>query len=248
MKVIKKINFVLLFCVAKMAVAQNSNGYFHKNNYYDVSLAAGKQQFSEALSWTHLHAFGKKNQVKIGYGLRYTNYNSRNKFYTTAPAELTSTKQNLGTIFSPNIAENIDTLKIGTTRDNFLNITIHLQYSIKKFDFNFNIDAAGVSFGNMPRGNYFVNNAAGNNYNGSFMPKASITGYNLLLTSDNDIGSLNSEFSIRYWFNDKLAVRAGYCFLFSEYTTDNELRLNNDRFRYKSRMALIAITFSPFHN
>ena len=240
---------LLLFLTIKMSMAQNNQEYFHKNNYFDVAFSAANNKFSEAVSWSHLHLIGNKNHLKIGYGLHFTNYNARNENYTTAPAKLTSSKQNLGTIFSPNIVENIDTLSIPSTHTNFLNLSIHLQYSIKKIDINFNIDAAGFSFGNKPTGMYKINSSStssGNLY--AHDQKISATVYNVLLTSDNDIGSLNSELTIRYWINDKLAIRAGYCFLFSEYTTDHKLRLENNRFRYKSRMVLIGITYSPFHN
>ncbi|HEX6224292.1 MAG TPA: hypothetical protein VFZ52_07775, partial [Chryseolinea sp.] len=74
---------------------------------------------------------------------------------------------------------------------------------------------------------------------------------NLLLTSDNDIGSLNSEFYLRYKFNSKLSLRAGYAFVFSEYRTHTSLsfdegRIVNDRFRYKAAMAFVGVTFKPF--
>jgi hypothetical protein len=241
---------VTLFVITTVTLsAQDSTkNYFHKNNYYDLAVAVGNNQYSEALSWTHLHSFGKRNGIKIGYGLRYTNYNASNKPYTTAPAKYTSTKQNLGTLFSDNIEANIDTLTISNAQFNFLNLTIHLQYSFRKFDLNFNIDAAGFSFGNKPTGNYSLSSKAETTSVIPVMQKASATHYNLLLTSDNDIGSLNSELSIRYWITKKIAVRAGFSFLFTEYTTNNKLRLDNDRFRYKSKMVLIGITYSPFHN
>ena len=57
---------------------------------------------------------------------------------------------------------------------------------------------------------------------------------------------LNSELYFRYWFNQKWAIRAGATFLFTEYTTDKKLRLDNDRWRNKSLMGLVGITFSPF--
>jgi hypothetical protein len=67
-----------------------------------------------------------------------------------------------------------------------------------------------------------------------------------LLTSDNDIGSLNSEILVKYWFNPKWALKAGASFSFTEYTTANKLYLENDRFRNKSLQAMVGISYSPF--
>ena len=75
---------------------------------------------------------------------------------------------------------------------------------------------------------------------------AAPTSFDLLLVSDNDIGALNSELYFRYWFKPKWAIKAGASFAFTEYTTENKLRLENDRWRNKSLMGMIGITFSPF--
>jgi len=72
------------------------------------------------------------------------------------------------------------------------------------------------------------------------------TTLNLLLTSDNDIGTLNSEFFARYWIKPAWAIKAGYTFLFTEFTTNRELTFNNDRFRNKAGMFMVGITYAPF--
>jgi hypothetical protein len=72
------------------------------------------------------------------------------------------------------------------------------------------------------------------------------TAFNLLLISDSDIGSLNSELYARYWINDRFAVRVGASFQFIEYKTDKNLTFENDRFRHKALLPFVAITYSPF--
>jgi hypothetical protein len=73
--------------------------------------------------------------------------------------------------------------------------------------------------------------------------KASVTNLNLLLTGDYDIGSLNSELSLNIKITDNLLLRPGLSFLFTEYTTFNPLAFANDRFRKKSLMPMIGISY-----
>jgi len=216
---------------------------------FDISLAASKSQLSVAGSWIRLHQIGKKGRIEVGYGIRFTSFTASNKLYTTAPAKYTSPRQDIFTIFSKTFTENIDTIRTSTTVTHSLNATFNIQFrAAPRFDVGFNIDVVGFSFG--PRKNFKVISSSldlGQNVD----QQASPTRFNLLLTSDNDIGSLNSEFFARYWITPKVAIKGGYTFLFNEYRTDRDLsfdngRIVNDRYRYKSSMAMISITFKPF--
>ncbi len=222
------------------------------NNYYDLAFSLGKQEVTGAISWSHLHGIGnKKQRFKIGYGLRFTSYYgySAGKYYTTAPSKYTSPVQGPTTIFSETFEENIDTLAFANPQVNSLNIAIHLQYSIhKKLDLGFNIDAIGFSFGAKQPGSVI---SSVYDPNQPYLLSTAPTKLNLLLTSDNDIGSLNSEFYIRYWLTEHIGIRTGYTFYFSEYTTEQKLsfdsgRIQNDRFRQKSGLFMLAISYRPF--
>ncbi|MBC7450549.1 MAG: hypothetical protein H7259_03575, partial [Cytophagales bacterium] len=222
------------------------------NNYYDLAVAVGKDELLAAASWSHLYGIGhKKQKFKIGYGLRFTSFYgySEGKLYTTAPSKYTSPEQGPTTIFSENIDGNIDTLSISNPQVNSLNASIHLQYSItKKIDIGFNIDAIGFSFGTTKNGSVI---SSVYDPGQAYVQPARPTAFNLLLTSDNDFGSLNSEFYLRYWLTGHLGIRAGYTFYFSEYTTVNTLsfdngQIQNDRYRLKSSLLMLAITYRPF--
>ncbi|MFX9101094.1 hypothetical protein ABTN51_19460, partial [Acinetobacter baumannii] len=76
----------------------------------------------------------------------------------------------------------------------------------------FNIDLIGFSFGTQKTGIY-------SHYGSSSLVQAKPTAFNLLLISDNDLGSLNSELFVRYKVDKKWSVRAGTSFLFNEYKT-----------------------------
>jgi hypothetical protein len=208
-------------------------------------LSGGANEFAGALSWAHLHGFGKKKQkFKIGYGLRLTSFAGKDLDYTTAPARLTSRATGPQVLFSETFLESIDTVTFSSAQTNSLNISIQLQYSFsKKIDIGFNIDAIGFSFGPTKTGT-LISSIKPSGL--SEVQSARPTPFNLLLVSDNDIGSLNSELYLRYWFRDQFAIKSGITFLFSEYTTDNTLIFDNDRFRYKSLMFLLGFTYSPF--
>lgn len=221
---------------------ESKKGYKYNNNF-DLALASNGNQSLGALSWVHFHSVTTKKRFMIGYGVRFNSQVGKNLNYVTAPAILTSKQTGPQVLFSEIFYENIDTFYVSNTQVNFLNLSINLQYTIKeKFDIGFNIDAIGFSFGGKTTGKYIGYQSPDN----GTIKTASPTSFNLLLVSDNDIGSLNSELYIRYWLNPKWAIRAGASFAFTEYTTENKLRLENDRFRNKSLMGMIGVTYSPF--
>jgi hypothetical protein len=216
---------------------------FKFNNSIDFSLFAGPKQYGAALSAVHFVNVKAIKNFKIGYGIRLTSQFGNKLNYTTAPAILTSKQRGPQVFFSEVYPENIDTFYVSSSQVNALNLSINLQYNLsKKLEVGFNIDAIGFSFGKGISGNY----KSYQDITNTALQSAKPTSFNLLLISDNDIGSLNSELYFRYWCNKKIGVKFGATFLFTEYSTANKLRLDNDRWRNKSLMALLGITFNPF--
>lgn len=173
----------------------------------------------------------KSKKFAIGIGGRVTSYFGTKQYYITAPAELTSGSTGPGVIFKENIDENIDTFLIKSPQVNSINVFINLRYKFnEKLVVGFNIDAIGLSLGAQKSGNYIngVQTAEEN---------SKPTAFNVLLISDNDRGSLNSELYGKYYLNDTWGIKLGVQFLFTEYTTDMEVQQfpePNDRFRNKS--------------
>lgn len=234
-------------CCALPFIASGQEKSQPNGSAFDIAVSAAPGTVSGALAWFRMHKIVKQVPgLQVGYGVRLSSFIGANKFYVTAPARHTSPAQNLTTIFSETIEENIDTITTATAATNSLNAAIYIQYSITpKIDFGLNIDAIGFSFG--PQRQFNVISSVFDP-NQSPVQTGSPTQLNLLLTSDNDIGSLNSEFFLRYWLNERLGLRAGYTFLFSEYQLDMPLsfddgRIINDRYRYKSSMVLFALTY-----
>lgn len=225
------------------AVTDMSKGFKYNNNF-DLALAASSNQFSGALSWVHFYGVGKSKKFKVGYGIRYTGYSGKDQNYITAPAKLTSGKTGPQVLFAEINPANYDTLFMAKAQHNSINLSINLQYTLfKKFEVGFNIDAVGFTFGAEQTGK-FISSARPATIGEKQLAKP--TAFNALLISDNDIGTLNSEMYGRYWLTDKIGLKAGFSFLFTEYTTNNKLVLDNDRWRNKSLMAMIGITYTPF--
>jgi hypothetical protein len=239
----------LLFVFTCLLAGSVQAQLFKENSYVDLAVSGANGRLSTSLQGYRLHGIGSKKKIKIGYGLRFTNFVGANRYYTTAPARFTSPIQNIGTLFSETYLENIDTIATATAVTNSLNVAIHFQYDFNsQLSAGFNIDAVGLSFG--PEKKF---NVISSIYDPNQAPvqAGSPTRLNVLLTSDNDIGSLNSEFYLRYAFAGRWGIRVGFTFLFSEYRTHKELsfdngRIVNDRYRYKASMALVGVGYRIF--
>lgn len=210
------------------------------DNYADFTIGAAKYQGSVALSIVHSWRFCKNKKLGIGIGGRFTSYFGANQYYSTAPAQLTSGSSSPLIIFKDNLPANIDTFLVKSPQVNSVNVSINLDYRFsKKVAAGFNIDAIGFSFGGSRSGNY-RNGTSGK------MSEASPTAFNILLISDNDRGSLNSEFYGKYFLNDRWALKLGAQFLFTEYTTATKVQQfpsANDRFRNKSLLFCLGIAY-----
>lgn len=189
-----------------------------------VSIAAGR-------NWE----FWKSRRFAIGTGVRVNAYFGHDQFYITAPAKLTSGSAGPLVIFKQNIEANIDSFRIQSPQVNSLNLFINLRYRISsRIQVGFNIDAIGFSFGQRKTGTY-INRTEDTVAGGTARP----TIFNVLLISDNDLGSLSSELYFTYSINDQWSAKLAASFLFTEYTTHTELQQlpePNDRFRNKSLM------------
>lgn len=228
----KKVLFYLLLLPVSL-VAQRTV------DLADAAVGVARYQGALSLSYVHLWQVGAKQKLSLGVGVRFTSYLAANQYYITAPATLTSGSTSPFIIFQDNLVANIDTFLVKSPQINCVNISLNLEYQLtKRLAAGFNIDAIGFSLGSGVTGNY-INGPAGK------MVNASPTAFNLLLVSDNDRGSLNSEMFARYAVNERWSLKLGAQFLFTEYTTSypaQQFPSENDRFRNKSLMLFVGIT------
>lgn len=236
----RKSIFTLCFALS-IALHAVSQSIETRQRILDASIAYAKWQGSLSGAYVHNWLLGNNNKVVVGAGVRFTGYLGRNQNYVTAPAKLTSGRTGPGVIFIENITANMDTFLIDKPLVFATNIFVNLGWRFnEKLSAGFDIDVIGFSFGPPRKGNY-INGSVGG------ISDASITPFNILLVSDNDIGTLNSELYARYMVNDRLGLRTGLQFLFTEYTTDMPVQQfpePNDRFRRKSLMFMMGVSLN----
>jgi hypothetical protein len=234
----KKCSIILaLLLAANIAYTQVRSS---KDMIAEAGFAVARKQGTFTVAYLYNWNLGKKKKITIGLGARATAYAGRDQYYITAPAKLTSGSTGPGVLFKENINANIDTFRIQSPQVNAINLLINLGYHFSDNVFvGFNIDAIGFSFGRSVRGTYI-------NGQQQILERAEVTSFNALLISDNDKGSLNSELYAHYRLNDRVRVKAGVQFLFTEYTTQTQIQTSpepNDRFRRKSLLAGLGVAW-----
>lgn len=246
MKILMKMKCCLILVLFQSVIlhAQNKDT---NNQAIDFAFGVGKAGASPAIGYEKLYGIGKAKKLKIGYGLRYTGYfaNDKDIHFRTAPAMLTSGKYSIVALFSEDILNQIDTLHMHNISTNSFNINTRFEYGLsKKIELGFNIDLIGFTFGKKQEAVFSaeVSDSQGKSNNSKTF-SARPTALNLLLISDSDIGSLNSEMYLRYWASPKVGIRAGASFQFIEYKTNQKVAFNNDRFRTKQLLPFIALTY-----
>lgn len=236
---LRKLVFLFVFSLfISSSFAQQQS---HASNSIDLGIAFASSQGTLTGAYIHNWRLGKKQKFEIGVGGRLTTYAGANQYYSTAPAKLTSGSTGPGVFFKENITANMDTFLIARPQVLAINAMINFGYLITpKFYAGFNIDVIGFSLGQEKSGNY-INGSQGQNTTGKPTP------FNLLLVSDNDFGTLNSEFYGKYKVNEKLSIKTGFQFLFTEYTTATEVQQfpePNDRFRNKSGLFTLGVSLT----
>jgi hypothetical protein len=181
----------------------------------DLTATAGSSQGLIAASYVYNRRLGKQRKWEIGAGARWTSYKGVNSDFTTAPAKLSrSNTTPFIIVFAGQKTENRDTLSVHHPFVNALNASINVGYHFSdRWLAGFNIDLIGFSFG--PARSATLTSQA----TAIPEPRAKPTAFNILLTGDNDYGSLDSEFFLAYGLSDHWSLKAVYSFYFAEYKT-----------------------------
>ncbi len=228
---------IVFLLTTRVAYAQQRTS---ADQFIEAGFTAARKQGTFTAAYLYSRNLGKKKKVTVGLGARVTTYIGRDQYYITAPAKLTSGSTGPGVLFKENIKANIDTFHVQSPQVNAVNLLINLGYHFSdKVFIGFSIDAIGYSFGSSIRGTYI-------NGQQRAQERAEVTSFNILLISDNDKGSLNSELYARYGLNDRIRLKAGVQFLFTEYTTQTDIQSSpepNDRFRRKSLLAGFGVAY-----
>ncbi len=226
--------FITVFLLALTCVQAQDSNIPKKESNIDLALGLGENSsFSYALSWNTSYGLFSSNKFRLGYGVRFSGFTGSELNYITAPADLTGNDQT------------IDTLLVNSPHSMALSALVNIQYQFSpKFKLGFNIDAIGLGFGSTTDGRFISSENTGQ-YPENM--EASPSSFNLLLGGDNDLGQIKSEFYIAYALSEKTWLRGGMDMTFSEYTTNQKLTHDNDRFRYKPMLIFLAISYNPFN-
>lgn len=239
----KLFKYFIVFLLVSLT-STSVRAQLRKNTEVGIALSAAQNQNNVAIATKKRHPIGKSQKLLVGYGLRVNMYNGEDRFYVTAPAELTSSRTGPLVFFTDNILENFDTLSTENARHFSLNAAFYVGYQINdKLRIGFNIDALGISFGPLVSASIIASQKP---VNDPGIVSAKPTVLNALLISDNDWGMLNSELNINYFINSHWNIGTGLTFLFTEYTTSEPLtyNFNNTRFRQKSLMGNISLNYT----
>ena len=209
-------------------------------NSFGLTFGFGSSQFAFNGDYIKDWRVGKKKKFGMGIGARFSIHSGRNLYFATAPAKLTSGSNSPLILFKDNINKNIDSVQLKSSFVGMFNLLINLDYAFsQKFMVGFNIDFIGFSFGAKQSGTYLKE--------GIGTPtEASPSPFNLLLISDNDLGSLNSELYFKYFINENWGIKAAAQFIFAEYTTTSKVQTfpsENDRFRKKGLLPSIGVVY-----
>ena len=214
------------------------------SRFADITLTAGKSQGAIAASYVYNWRLGSKKRWEAGIGLRYTGYLGTKKDFITAPGRLArSTTTPFLIVFAGQKTENWDTLAVQRPLVNSLNLSANVGYSINaQWSLGFNIDLIGFSFGRKGSGILSSNGVTRAD------PEVKPAAFNVLLTGDNDYGSLNSEFFLKYKLDKRWGIKAVYQFYFAEYKTTTAYQTAPDgtqvnRFRNKANMLGAGVSY-----
>lgn len=214
------------------------------DQFADLTVTGGKSQGAIAASYVHNWRFGSKKRWEAGVGLRYTGYLGTKKDFTTAPGRLArSTTTPFLIVFAGQKTENWDTLAVQRPFVNSLNLSANFGYSFNpRWSLGFNIDLIGFSFGRNTSGILTSNGIT------KADPVVKPAAFNVLLTGDNDYGSLNSEFFLKYKLDKRWGIKAVYQFYFAEYKTTTVRQIAPDgtlvdRFRNKANMLGAGVSY-----
>ncbi|MEP6749607.1 MAG: hypothetical protein ABJB86_17855 [Bacteroidota bacterium] len=207
------ISILLLFAAIVIHAQQTSLPAI--NRFADITGTVGQSQGTIAAAYVYNWRIGKKKKWEAGLGLRYTGYWGVKKDFTTAPGRLSrSNTTPFLTVFAGQKTENWDTLTVQRPFVNSVNLSANASYNFSaKWSAGFNIDLIGFTFG---RNTSAILTSNGITRTESVAKPAS---FNVLLTGDNDYGSLNSEFFLKYKLAERWSIKAVYQFYFAEYKT-----------------------------
>jgi hypothetical protein len=193
---------------------------------HELDLSAGLASGAVTTALAETSAFGLfDGRLRLGAGPRlFGFFGGSDLSFTTADPDLIS-------------AGRVNTLTASSVRNFALNLALSARVRIVAgLELGANIDVIGVGFGP---------SRTATSTTGAFQgpQTASPASFNLLALGQNDQGTLDSEFYAAWWFDDRLAVRAGASHVGTELVTSQKLDDGNDRFKRSTTLIFLAVSY-----
>ncbi|PWJ57440.1 hypothetical protein CLV98_107148 [Dyadobacter jejuensis] len=223
----KKLSLVICILFASLSTAFAQDSLRHEF-LLDAGIAIGPSTFSGVGAFQYDRFVGKKKRIILGTGLRLTGFAGNDLNFISAPSSLTSNDSSIDTLLAP------------SPRLYSANLMLNLGYKFnEQWQAGFSIDVFGFSIGPTGSPRYI---SEGKYRTVSAKP----TSPNYLLIGDNDNGTLNSQFYVKYKFSKHFGAKVAYQYLFNELRTTTTVQTQpepNNRFRYKSSSAYVGAYF-----
>lgn len=228
---------------------------------YDLGMAYATGKYHPSFAYYQLINIGDRKLFSLGWTARLGAFYGDNLDYYTAPARLTRGKTGFNALGAPLLTENIDTVRYDYVTMTSLNVGIRAQINLGRVEFGASADLVGLTLGRSRIGRYTSSTGKfallsslgtdsttiyyqGNNVFQNSSPST----FNVRLLGDNDMGTLATEIYARVHITQRIGIKLGYQWLTTETTVKNrDVIADNDRFRNRSGMAYVALTFPIFY-
>lgn len=226
--------FLGLFSATNLIYAENINDSlmakpWNENHYVDMSLGMGSNLFTGSVAWHKMFNIAWKKRIRLGVGLRANMANVTQRMYVTAFPN----RPDAGTY---------DSLFLDDHTIYSLNLTFHADVSLTQWlDVGLNLDVVGVSFGETTDASY---------RSATFLPATSTEQtmpelLNVFAFGNNNLGTTNTQFYLRFWPGKDFFVKAGYSLYYITENTENNLNFSNNRFITSSHMGFVSLGWTP---
>jgi hypothetical protein len=141
-----------------------------------------------------------------------------------------------------------DALKFGKITTNSLSFVAGASIRVWKFDVGANTDLVGIAFGARRRGLYdrtSMGEGEGAAFYNSYIPSSPSSLNAVPLVMENQNGQ--SELFVRFWFNERVGIKAGYSYGRVTYTSSEKLDKGQTRFSTTYGVPSVSFAF-PLYN
>lgn len=254
--VIKTICPFLLIITAFHAAGQPVNRTSLRGGV-DAGVAFQRNYSTLSLAYYELIGPSGNKTFFVGWTGRLAVVSGNDPDYYTAPARLTRGQSGPGSLFSPILVPNIDTVRFRHVSQTSLNVGIRAEIHLGRVEVGASVDLLGLVLLRQVRtglvhsstGLFTVQDSAGHvlqkPFRGADAYQSSTPArFNVRLLGDNDRGMLTTEIYVRVRFSRYASLKTGYQNQSMEIIIANsDTVAGNNRFRNRAGLFYLGLTF-----